>query len=195
MPKSWMTKVVCQAYTAHDLDDGLRSGMITTEMLQGIELWEILTRSIAWHSSTLTDLDRHRLIRRLIGMEVTDLIETTDKYLKDNAVQSVEQLQKLQFNVVQFSADLSRRNRSLKDFLFTNLYRHPRVVRMAVKAERILTDLFTAYANEKTILPRHIQAQIPERGMERTICDYIAGMTDRFAIDEHQKLFDPALLP
>ena len=183
------------AYTAHDLDDGLRSGMVTTDMLAGTEIWEIVTRSVPWHGNDLSDLDRHRIIRRLIGLEVTDLIESTDAALRAANVRSVEQLQRLPFNVVRFSEEMTRRNRQIKDFLFTNLYRHPRVVRMAVKAERILTDLFNTYKSEPTILPRHIQSLIPERGLERTICDYIAGMTDRYAIDEHQKLFDPGLLP
>ncbi|NPV57942.1 MAG: deoxyguanosinetriphosphate triphosphohydrolase, partial [Anaerolineae bacterium] len=107
----------------------------------------------------------------------------------------VEELQRLSYNVIGFSEDTHRRNRELKDFLFANLYRHYRVVRMQVKAERILTNLFTAYQAEPSILPIHIQQLIPTRGLERTICDYIAGMTDRFATDEHQKLFDPATLP
>jgi dGTPase len=83
----------------------------------------------------------------------------------------------------------------LKDFLYNNLYRHYRVVRMAVKAERIIRDLFTAYLDEPAILPKHAQALIEERGVERTICDYIAGMTDRFAIEEHHKIFTPDALP
>ena len=86
-------------------------------------------------------------------------------------------------------------NRQLKDFLYNNLYRHHRVVRMQVKAERIISDLFAAYQSEPAILPRHIQELIEKRGLERTICDYIAGMTDRFAIQEHQKLFDPTVKP
>jgi dGTPase len=66
---------------------------------------------------------------------------------------------------------------------------------MAVKAERILSEIFNAYLSEPATLPAHVQPQIAERGLERTICDYIAGMTDRFAVEEHQKLFDPLLLP
>jgi len=184
------------AYTAHDLDDGLRSGMITTAMLDGIALWEIITESVGWlKTQPLDDLARHRLIRRLIGLEVTDLLQSTDQWLRQSGVNSVDELQRLPYNVVNFSEDMHRRNRELKDFLYTDLYRHHRVVRMAVKAERILTDLFQAYQAEPTILPKHIQALIEERGLERNICDYIAGMTDRFAIEEHQKLFDPSILP
>ncbi|HUV29092.1 MAG TPA: deoxyguanosinetriphosphate triphosphohydrolase [Anaerolineales bacterium] len=183
------------AYTAHDLDDGLRSGMITPRMLEGITLWEILVKSVGWHGGQLDDLSRHRLIRRLIGLEVTDLVTSTDQCLRENSIRSVEQLQKLAFNVIGFSEDMQRRNRHLKDFLYANMYRHHRVVRMAVKAERIITDLFTAYQSESSMLPQHVQDFIETRGLERTICDYIAGMTDRFALQEHNKLFDPATLP
>jgi dGTPase len=90
---------------------------------------------------------------------------------------------------------MHRRNRQLKDFLYSHLYRHPRVVRMAVKAERIISELFRAYQSEPSMLPLHIQENINYNGLERTICDYIAGMTDRFAIEEYQKLFDPAIKP
>jgi dGTPase len=90
---------------------------------------------------------------------------------------------------------MQRRNRQMKDFLYANMYRHHRVVRMAVKAERIITDLFNGYQSESSMLPQHVQDMIESRGLERTICDYIAGMTDRFALQEHHKLFDPSSLP
>jgi dGTPase len=83
----------------------------------------------------------------------------------------------------------------MKDFLYANMYRQHRVVRMAVKAEQIITDLFKAYQSDPEILPEHVQESIGNRGLERTICDYIAGMTDRFAVQEHQKIFDPTTLP
>jgi dGTPase len=183
------------AYTAHDLDDGLRSGMITPPMLAGITLWEILSESVGWHSLELDDLSRHQLIRRLIGIEVTDLVHITNQRLQESNVKSVEELQRLAYNVIGFSEDMHRRNRQLKDFLYANLYRHHRVVRMAVKAERIIYDLFNGYIDEPAILPGHVQAMINEFGVERTICDYIAGMTDRFAVDEHSKLFEPSTKP
>jgi dGTPase len=183
------------AYTAHDLDDGLRSGMITPRMLEGITLWEILAESIGWDRQGFDELVRHRLIRRLIGLEVTDLVETTYQKLRDSGVKSVEELQRLPYNVIGYSEDMTRRNRELKDFLYANLYRHHRVIRMAVKAERIIADLFDAYMAEPEVLPRHVQEMIDDRGPERTICDYIAGMTDRFALEEHTKLFEPLTLP
>jgi dGTPase len=183
------------AYTAHDLDDGLRSGMISPAQLEGITLWEILLESVGAKASPLDDLVRHRIVRRLIGMEVTDLVNTTYNRLRDSNVKSVEELQRLPYNVISFSEDTQRRNRQFKDFLYTHLYRHHRVVRMQVKAERIVTDLFHTYQSEPAILPGHVQDQIELYGLERTISDYIAGMTDRFAIEEHKKLFDPAIKP
>jgi dGTPase len=183
------------AYTAHDLDDGLRSNMINPTMLSGIELWEILCASVQWKGGELNDLTRHSMIRRLIGMEIDDVLFNTDKLLRDNSIQSAEDVQKLSFNIVGFSELMHSRNRTLKDFLYSNLYRHYRVQRMSFKAGQILNELFTTYMSEPTILPKHIQDRMEKRVPERVVCDYIAGMTDRYAIEEHQKLFDPTLLP
>ncbi len=184
------------AYTAHDLDDGLRSGMITPDDLSGISLWEVINESIGRRrADTLDELSRHRLIRRLINIEITDLTQSIDRMIRRSSIRNVEELQKLPYNVVGFSEDMHRRNRELKDFLYTNLYNHYRVVRMTVKAERIIESLFNAYINEPAILPDSFQLMIEDKGLEKTVCYYIAGMTDRYAIDEYQKLFDPSVLP
>jgi dGTPase len=183
------------AYSAHDLDDGLRSGMLTPRMLEGISLWEILIDQIKWRGPEIEEMARHKLIRQLIGLEVTDLATTTDARLKECGAQSPLDLQKLSYNVIGFSEEMSRRNRELKDFLYNKMYRHYRVVRMQVKAERIIEELFNAYQGEPSILPEQFQVFISQRGLERTVCDYIAGMTDRFAIEEHQKLFNPTEKP
>lgn len=183
------------AYTAHDLDDGLRSGMITPAMLSGMELWEIVADLVGWRGGELADLHRHRIIRELIGIQVSDQVNSTDRRLRESSARSAEDLQRLSYNIVGFSDEMRQRNRQLKDFLYANLYRQYRVVRMAVKAERILSEIFAAYRAQPNTLPAHVQAQITDRGLERTICDYIAGMTDRYAVEEHQKLFDPLILP
>ena len=183
------------AYTAHDLDDGLRSGMITPAMLNGMELWEIVTDLIGWRDGNFDELTRHRIIRKLIGVQVTNLVTSSDKRLRAESIRSAEDLQRLPYNIVGFSDDMRQRNRQLKDFLYAKLYRHYRVVRMAVKAERILSEIFKSYQSEPNTLPAHVQALVAERGLERTICDYIAGMTDRYAVEEHQKLLDPLVLP
>ena len=108
----------------------------------------------------LDDLARHRLIRHLIDMEVTDLVHATDQRLRESGVRSVEELQRLPYNVIGYSEDVHRRNRQLKDFLYSHLYRHYRVVRMAVKAERIISELYRAYVQEPAILPGHVQDNI-----------------------------------
>jgi dGTPase len=183
------------AYTAHDLDDGLRSNMITPKMLVGVELWDTLCAKLRWLIGDLDDVTRHTMIRKLIGMEIDDVLSNTDSLLRDHAIKSMQAVQELPFNIVTHSEDMVRKNRSLKDFLFKNLYRHYRVQRMSFKADRILTDLFNNYLQEPAILPDHIQEKLENGKAERVICDYIAGMTDRFAIDEHQRLFDPTILP
>ena len=178
------------AYTTHDLDDGLRSGMIAPQILDGIALWEVLRETFNWHGLVLDDMERHRMIRHLVGIMVTNMIESTDGRLKESKAKSALDIQKLKQNVIGYSEDMQRRNRELKDFLYKKLYRHYRVSRMQIKAERLITDLFNAYRAEPSMLPDHIQKFIEKRGLERTICDYIAGMTDRYAIEEHQKLFN-----
>ena len=183
------------AYTTHDLDDGLRSGMITPAKLEGIALWEILVQTFNWHGPALQELERHRMIRHLVGLLVSDMIQATDTRLQESGAKSALDLQKLSYNVIGYSEDMQRRNREIKDFLFKNLYRHYRVVRMQLKAEQIVTNLFNAYKSEPLSLPDHVQAWIPARGLERTICDYIAGMTDRYAIEEYERMNDPILRP
>ncbi len=184
------------AYTAHDLDDGLRSGLIAPGDLAGLELWEMTRDSIGWKAEPMTDLIRHRLIRRLIGLEVDDLVRVTDQRLAEAAVASVERLQRLPHNVIGWSAEMGARNQQLKRFLFEHMYRHYRVVRMQVKAENILSDLFNGYLREPAQLPKETQKRAEAKGdLHRVVCDYIAGMTDRFALDEHYKLFDPYTLP
>jgi dGTPase len=183
------------AYTAHDLDDGLRSGMIVTDQLSGIKLWTWLCESVGWRDGDLSELMRHQLIRRLIGLEVVDALETSDQNLQQSAVKTVDELQLLSHNVVDFSGDLLDMNRQMKDFLYQYLYRHPRVFRMQLKAEQILTALFHAYAQNPEILPLQVQGKIKQGDLYRVICDYIAGMTDRFAIKEYRRLFDPQIQP
>ena len=184
------------AYTAHDLDDGLRAELIMPADLTGLELWDLARASIGWRTDTLDHLTRHRLIRRLIGMEVDDLLRATERRLSDAGVKSAAELQRLPHNVVGWSAEMAARNKQLKQCLFENMYRHYRVVRMQVKAEHILSDLFHAYIHEPAQLPKETRQRTEDKGdLYRTVCDYIAGMTDRFALDEHYKLFDPHTRP
>lgn len=184
------------AYTAHDLDDGLRSGLLKPPDLNGIPLWDRVRAEIGWSSEILDELTRHRFIRHLIGIEIADLVRATDVRLQAAGVMSVEALQLLPHNVVGHSDELATQNRELKRFLYANMYHHYRVVRMQVKAEHLLTDLFEGYMREPAQLPTEVHRRATQKGdLPRAICDYIAGMTDRFALDEHYKLFDPYTLP
>lgn len=183
------------AYTAHDLDDGLRSDLIGTEQLEGIELWEMTRESIGWNSGALNELTRHRLIRRLIGLEVSALIGATTERAQNANLESVEALQLLDHSVVGFSEEYVSMNQQLRDFLFANMYQHYRVVRMQTKAERFTEELFRTYVEKPEVLPPKVQMRAREGDLHRTISDYLAGMTDRFALQEYSKLFDPATLP
>jgi dGTPase len=126
-----------------------------------------------------------------VGKEVTDLVRTTDELLSASNVQSVDDVRNLPDNVVGHSEEMNVKNRELKNFLYENLYRHWRVMRMASKARRFLTQLFTLYVEETELLPLQTQTRLQNETLQRVVCDYIAGMTDRYALQEYQKLFDP----
>ncbi len=179
------------AYTAHDLDDGLRAGLLKTKLLQELTLWQKLKESVGWDAVELDEITRHQLIRRLIGIEISDVLDSTSLALETSGAKSVNELQRLPSNVVVYSESFIKMNRELKDFLFENMYRHFRVYRMQIKAEHILQDLFNSYTENPGILPAEVQGRAKNGEFHRIICDYIAGMTDRFAIDEHSRLFDP----
>ena len=183
------------AACAHDLDDGLRSAIIAPPQLEGLELWTVLARSLGWTTLDIDELARHRLIRRLIGLEVNDLLQATADRIRRSGADSVEAMQRLTYNVAGFSEEMAGRNRQLKDFLYRNMYQHHRVVRMQVKADSILEDLFNAYTRNPEILPESVPAPEAEVDSYRAVCDYIAGMTDRFALQEHATLFDPGIQP
>ena len=183
------------AYTSHDLDDGLRAGLIAPEMLKGITLWDDVTEIVGWKGGILDDVTRHRIIRRLLSLESNDLLQTTSANIDAVGAKSPLDLQKLDHNVVGWSDDFRKKNRELKNFLYQKMYRHYRVVRMAEKAEKFLAELFNAYISEPAQLPPSAQTRIEQVGLHRAVCDYIAGMTDRYALDEHAKLFDPHSKP
>ncbi|MGD8865194.1 MAG: deoxyguanosinetriphosphate triphosphohydrolase [Anaerolineales bacterium] len=179
------------AYTAHDLDDGLRAGLLVPEAMSKLKLWQQVTESIGWKSGELGELDRHRLIRRLIGILIGEILEYTQNKLELYKIHSVEDVQNHSANLVGLSDEMHTKNQELKTFLYDHMYRHHRVYRMQVKAEKILAELFEAYTQHPAMLPEEIQVKASEEHFYRAIADYIAGMTDRFALDEHSRLFDP----
>jgi dGTPase len=185
------------AYTAHDLDDGLYAGLLTPAQLKGVGLWEMVGEQTGLKDSEVDELSRHRLIRRLIGLLVRNIYEATEERIKKAKISSVKALQKHPRNVIGHSEPMTRMVGELKEFLYQNMYRHYRVVRMAQKAERTISQLFETYMTDPDQLPDTIQERLKsgEDTQARVICDYIAGMTDRYASQEYQKLFDPFTRP
>ena len=184
------------AYSAHDLDDGLRAGLITPLDLQEVTLWNEMTTEMGLDvCAELSKVDRHRIIRAVIGWSVTDALRTTVQRLQDEEIDSVAKLRARGTQIIGLSEDAAARHRELKAFLYRRLYRHWRVMRMQAKAQRVLEAIFETYTHEPAQMPDTIQSRIAvgQDPMERIVCDYIAGMTDRFALDEYGRLFDPAV--
>jgi len=183
------------AYTAHDLDDGLHSGLLSLHELGQVRLWEELTAQLAIQPcADLEQIDRHRLIRTLIGWGVTDAVQATAQRLSEERIGSIAELRARGKPIIGFSDEAASLIRELKGFLYQRLYRHWRVMRMAAKAQRMLEALFRAYTGEPGQLPEAVQARARGGdGLERIVCDYVAGMTDRFALEEYARLFDPAV--
>jgi dGTPase len=179
------------AYNNHDIDDGLTSGMISVEQIRAVRLFREAHDAVV--ASGLADerVLRHQVVRRIIDRCSQDLLENTLANLRAASVASVEDVRGAGRRLVAYSPPMGAAVRELKDFLYRNMYRHYRVVRMGDKAGRILRDLFQAFVAEPLQLPPRHQERIEDEGLPRVVCDYIAGMTDRFALDEHRKLFDP----
>jgi dGTPase len=179
------------AYNNHDVDDGLASGMFRVDDIRQVALFRQAHDEAAARAIDDEHLARHFVVRRIIETCVQDLIATTSAALEAAGVRSAADVRAVGRRLVAYSPPTAARVHELKEFLLRSMYRHYRVVRMGDKAGRILRDLFHSYVNEPRQLPPHYQAQIERDGVPRVVCDYIAGMTDRFAVDEHRKLFDP----
>jgi dGTPase len=178
------------AYTTHDLDDGLRSGMLTPNQLTGVALWDEALSALN-HKGEFTDMARHRLIRHLLNQLVSDVIDETLRQLEANHIATLDDIRQQPAKLARYSKAILPKNKELKAFLYKNLYRQYRVMRMSFKAHRILSDLFEAYVSEPQMLPQTTQKKIPASSAQRVVCDYIAGMTDRYAMQEYARLFHP----
>ncbi len=181
------------AYMNHDLDDGLESGMLILEQLNDIPLWQQAIDSVYADFPNIADKKvKYETIRRIIHTLVTDLQTETTKRIHAHNITCATDLASLPNSIIAFSDNMSALAKSLKQFLFINLYRHFKVERMAEKTNRILRSLFSTYLNNQAILPPSVQYAIQhDDSPHRKICDYIAGMTDRYALSEYKKLFDP----
>jgi dGTPase len=181
------------AYNNHDVDDGLASGMFPVEQIRAVQLFRDAHDAALKAGVDDERILRHQVVRQIINRCAEDLIQTTLLNLQESRVGSVDDVRGAGQRLVSYSPEMTVHVRELKDFLLRSMYRHYRVVRMGDKAGRILRDLFGSYMAEPRQLPPHFHEQIERIGVARVVCDYIAGMTDRFAVDEHQKLFDPTV--
>lgn len=181
------------AYNNHDIDDGLTSGLLNEEGLKKVKLWskaeqEVLRR----HKMIKPSFKKYQIVRLLIDMQVTDLIEETARRIKNSGAASLNDCRSLGYKLVGFSKEMESLRLPLRDFLMENLYQNYRVVRMANKAKRFIAELFGIYMRSPEQLPQETSARIKKgEDVRRVVCDYIAGMTDRYALDEYKKLFDP----
>ena len=181
------------AYNGHDIDDGIQSGLITVEDLDGVELWDEAFAEVrrAWPEAGFSVL-RYQAVRLIIDRLVRDLIEAIEGRLESHGIETLEDIRKLMPPIAGPSREMDSKLRQLKARLMERLYQHQRVRRMGAKAARVMRGLFEAYMDDPRQMPPHIVERAgSETTMARVIADYIAGMTDRFAFEEYAKLFDP----
>ena len=184
------------AYNNHDVDDGLRAGLLDIETLNAAAFFREQHDAVRARWPDLTGRRVvHETIRAMINRQATDLLETSRAAIDDAGLGSVDDVRGHGTALIRFSAPMLEHHRELKRLLHRKLYRHYRVHRMSKKAQRIVTDLFNVFFDDSRTLPDDSQRRIEERGggeseRARLVADYVAGMTDRFAIAEHGRLFD-----
>ncbi len=189
------------AYNSHDVDDGLRSGLIDIGQLSDIKLFQQQHRQVR---ELYPDLPQrrtiHEVVRRLINCQVVDLIETSRQRLAEARPETLDAVRDQPAPLIAFSEAMREQNLELKRFLRSELYRHYRVHRMSAKADRVIRELFMAFFADTRLLPDETQATVSELknsddcGRARVVADYIAGMTDRYAIREHGRIYNPSEL-
>ncbi len=180
------------AYHCHDIDDGLASDILREEELNKITIWHDLTENLEKRYTELTPAQRrHQMVRMLINFEVSDLIEQTTQKIKQCRIETLKDVRQVKEKMVSFTDKTKELNNELKQILFDQMYRHYRMIRMADKAKRIINQLFQVYLENSDQLPPSFHRRPKDDNKMQLICDYIAGMTDRFALQEYKKLFDP----
>lgn len=179
------------AYNTADLDDGLRAGLLDPYDLRELDFWSEWARANDKENVRFDEMIRHKFIRWLVNEFVTDFVTTTNTRLTENKITSVEMVRQFGGPLADFSEGFAERAKPLQEFLLSKFYRQYRVMRMASKAEQVIEKLFHAYLADPRLLPTSTQEKIKNEIPARVVCDYIAGMTDRYALDEYAKLFDP----
>jgi dGTPase len=182
------------AYNNHDLDDGISSGILNIDEIENLLIWDMAKKASGAAGRQKSGKPMvNRIIRSIINMLVTDLIETTKVNIGNMTIRTGEDVRKCGGKVIASSDAVRSASSELKDFLMEKLYRHHRVIRMAIKAQKVIRELFTIYHDNPDALSEGYIRRIEADGLDLTIADYIAGMTDRYALEEHQKLTDPMI--
>jgi len=180
------------AYDNHDLDDGITSGFIVEKDLEKVDLWKNICKKIDKQYTNINEeVRKFQAIKYLINLQVTDIITESMKRLEKYNIASVDDVRRKKERLITFSAGMQEERMQLREFLKKNLYAHYKVVRMSNKAHRFIKELFNVYLDNPDQLPPTSYHRIKQYGSHRVICDYIAGMTDRYAQDEYKKLFQP----
>ena len=183
------------AYNAHDLDDGLQSGLIQATQMRDLEIWRRVLERVKWTGACLDDVSRHNIIRELVGQLVDDVLFESERRIEALAPGDSLDIQRQPQPVVRHSDEQQALNADLKDFLYQNMYRHFRIVRMQTRAEHFLRALFASYIGEPRQLPDSYRAKLDDEPAHRVVADYLASLTDRSALREFQQLFDPISKP
>jgi dGTPase len=177
------------AYNNHDVDDGLRSGVLTLDQLREVSLFARHAAEVDAEFPRIAGRRRvHETIRRMIDAQVTDLLAESARRIAEAAPVGLDDVHRAP-ELIGFTAAMKEENRALKAFLREHLYRHFEVLRMTAKARRVIQDLFAAFVADPRLLPPQYQAMAAAGSIERATADYIAGMTDRYSMKEHRRLF------
>ncbi len=190
------------AYNNHDVDDGLRSGLITISQLCELPLFGDQYETVKTKHPGLSERRTiHEVVRRMINCQVTDLIDNASRYLAEASPSSAMAVRNMAGPSICFSPAMAEQNLKLKQFLRKNLYSHYRVNRMSAKAAKIIKALFDTFIEDPYLLPpealeklQKLESEFSTKGRARAVADYIAGMTDRYAIKEYERVFSPSHL-
>ncbi|MDO8536165.1 MAG: deoxyguanosinetriphosphate triphosphohydrolase [Candidatus Omnitrophota bacterium] len=180
------------AYDNHDLDDGIMSKLIREEDLKAIPVWTKKDKEIRKAYPNVKDeIRKYQIIRSIINEQVTDVLTNTESNIKRYKIRKQQDVLKLPIRLVSFSKEAANMRKPMREFLQTNLYQHYRVARMSNKAYRFITSLYNVYLDKPEQLPPSTFSRLKTEDKHQVVCDYIAGMTDRYALDEYKKFFEP----
>jgi len=180
------------AYNNHDIDDAVEAGFLTLEGLREVALCEEVIQRVGEKYPGIPEYKKkYQTISTLIGHLISDVVSSSEENIKHNKIETIKDVRSVNKILISYSPQVEKKTAELKDFLQKNVYQHYKVERMRVKAERYVTLLFETYRDNPSLLPQKYIERIGSEPKERVICDYIAGMTDRYALDEYKKLFEP----